>query len=96
MSEQLWRRCPKASETTRLNGRKAWHCRCHGFDHFVPVAAGALLIEDGEAVAVERMLGFALMFAGLGDTKYADTHLVEQTRAKMARLLRAACGEGDR
>lgn len=49
------------------------------------VASSALLIEDGEVAAVERMVAVEL-----------DPVLGGLTHAEAARLLRAAVGEGDR
>jgi len=79
---ELWTKCP----------RWGTHLPCH-------ICGAGVTRRTHRKVrvpfdkAVERMAGTALMDAGLGNTKYGDTHMVEQTRAKMARLLRAAVGE---
>ena len=87
MTEQLWRRCPKAAPSVVSPYHPAeWSCPCHGSlgeRPLVPVAAGALLIEDGFDAAVERMLA-------LRRQPHTEDDL---WRREYADLLRAAAGE---
>ncbi len=78
MAEQLWRPC--------LNTKGMFphrqDCECGGhFYAMVPVAAGALLIEDGFAVAVKRIGVYAAEQRRLGRVPTLDD------------LLAAAVGE---
>lgn len=60
MGETLWRRCPNATYGVHPEyppEGNAWYCPCHkGWGNYslVPVAEGAVLIEDREQ-AIERM-----------------------------------------
>ncbi len=86
MAEQLWRRCGKA----RQFWNKRWYCDCHKYDTLVPVAEGALLIEDREA-AIGRMEAVLDEFWG-----YFQALAVEPDPDDIAawcdKLLRAAVG----
>lgn len=92
MTEQLWRRCPKAVRAGGVNAltHAAWSCRCHGPGNLslLPVAVGALLIEDGFDAALERWC------ADFYGDEWAE--MPEGTRASTRRMfaypLRAAVG----
>ena len=83
MSEQLWRQTTDNPNVTAILQSLV------GIGYLVPVAAGALLIEDGIEAAAVRLQAEAWRLAD-------DTEDYGASLAWAKDLLRAACGEGDR
>ena len=99
MADIYWRECPL--DPPHLGGRHSNEhvCLPCGNDYLVPVALGALLIEDREQ-AIERMLddetaGNAATWLTMGVVQSAAeaAYVREMLRPRMAALLAAAEGK---